>query len=311
MSTEFYDYDRPKFRRTHYLFMMRDEAHSFSQQLREALPNIRFVSHDYWKPFIDWAAYEQDLAERERRGPENPPEHHLVYRMRDPRGGPLHYWDSFGTAEEDSFLAWLEPRGWKPRWTEPDDRGIRWLKNIPLHSFAFHRSGFCCRSRDLSVFPDPPAPLDENETIILEGQRLEIRWHHGDETGEHLAKTGFRILSKLTVDRFYDVEIRSRRAFPKPFHRPAFYRAGREAADWACSRRHNYLADSTFFYKPADFVFSPADIFTEEQLAAREARLDDEFEKLRIRHEAELAAEFAEEFAKRRAKPRAPRKRKQ
>ncbi|MCW5772059.1 MAG: hypothetical protein KIT16_10525 [Rhodospirillaceae bacterium] len=59
----FFDYNRSTFLRTPRVFSMRAESETFARLLPEEFPSLRIVSIEYWKRFVDWAAYEARCAE--------------------------------------------------------------------------------------------------------------------------------------------------------------------------------------------------------------------------------------------------------
>jgi len=279
--------------------MTREDAQAFSQGLREALPRLRFVSDEYWKPFIDWDAWRATLEEHRRRDQAGLPTERARYRMRDPVGEPLHYWDSLCVAEEGHFYGWIEPPGWEPAWGEEDDYGVRRILNPPPLQFHFRRSKFRCYGRDVGVdqiaFDDPPEARSEAELIRLDGGTLDFRWNRYDEEARAFTNRLFRILSKQGTNRFINIDLDSRRALSlTPLRNRFGIVAGHHAERWALSRRHNYIFPSSgLVVKPASYRFATGDVMSAEELVALKAKWKAELEARVVeakRYAAEVVA---------------------
>lgn len=260
-----------------------EDAAEFSQALCAAFPRLRFLSQDHWKPFVDWGAWHRAWEERERIDPEFRHTEHVRHRMRDPTGLALQFWDHLGVAEETAFYGWVIPEGWTPEWGETDEYGIRRIANPPRLELFFRRGQFHSPNRrppsEPVTFRDPPEPRSDEETLELEGSQLAIRYNRYDDQTEAFAKSVFRILYKQAVDRFVDVEYKTRRAYTAtPWRNRRFGVAGRRAEAWALERRHNYLMVPERA-KPASYQFPPDDVMSSEEHAALMAKRAEELEE--------------------------------
>ncbi len=283
----------------------REDADAFSIALRAAIPGLRFVSRNYWKPFVDWKAYDETMNERRRREEAGLDPGPWRYTMRDPTGEPLQYWDSLGVPGEDSFYAWIVPDGWEPEWGEEGDFGERRIVNRPPRELMFRRSRFRCIDRNPRAetvdFADPPQPKNDLEAIQLECGDINVRAHRFDSDGEAFAKLVLRILYKCSIDRFMFIERSTRRALSSTSWRNrGDVVAGRSAEAWSLARRHNYLTtiSGLGLLKPASYPFAPGDVFSPEELAAYEAKEKAELEEAIARERAranELSAQFRRE----------------
>ena len=83
--------DRAAYRRAQGLCMLPADEEAFSDALKAALPEIRFVSEDYWRQFLDHQREEEDRRERERRSKLNLPRLNVRWHMRDPTRETLSY----------------------------------------------------------------------------------------------------------------------------------------------------------------------------------------------------------------------------
>lgn len=280
--------DRSAYRRTWNLCMTLDDVAAFSDALKAAFPAIRFVSREYWSQFCDQnriAADRRANRRRTKRGLSAKPIHSLP---RDPQGEPLRYWNSLADPAETRFLAWIEPPGWQPVWMPPDEFGVRYIENPPRLWFDFHRCNFLLLRRPGNVSPQcasEPKPCSGRAGIGLEGNTFEVRWNPLEPEAEAFAKKVYKILRKLTVDRFIRVEKESRRAFEREaggMRRQCL--AGHHAVAWAMKRRHNYFCcdnDGFAYLKPANYPFRRRDILTKaerrRQIAAREKGFEEEW----------------------------------
>lgn len=255
--------------------MTPQDTAAFSDALKAGFPNIRFVSLDYWRPFVDWPRFKEDCRQNERRWKQRLPRPPVVYHLRDLAGEPLHYWDSLAHRAETDFQAWIEPPGWRPEWGPPDWQGVRELENMPALEFTFRRSHFeFLGPKRWHSFNDEPVALNGRETIVLHGTTFEVRWNRYDTDGEAFGKNVFKILRKLTVDLFINVDRETRKAWSdKPARMPSYCLAGHHADAWTLKRKHNYLAeDGGPLMKSARYRFRRAEIFTDAELAQRRAR---------------------------------------
>lgn len=272
--------DRCAYRRAWTLCLTPADAAAFSDALKAAFPAIRFVSVDYWQPWVDQERFNADWREFDRRWKLKLPREPVRRHMRDPTGEPLHYWESFADPAEWRFIAWIEPPGWRPVWMAPDEEGIRYIENTPRLWFEFQSSKFIVQRPTLPRWHDTePQPLNGRETVALEGPTFEVRWNPSEPEAEAFAKKVYNILRRLTVSRFIVVIRESRRAYSgKAEGMLRQCLAGRHAVAWALKRRHNYLQCNNWggvFLKPATYPFRRRDIYTpgeyKQHLADREA----------------------------------------
>ena len=99
------------------LAMAPDDAKAFSECLREAFPNIRLTNYQYGSVEI-------------RKGGR-------LYRV--PKKN-LQYFDSLAEGESGRFVVWLQPEGWKPLWTGPNENDVFVISNEPTNQFVYESS---------------------------------------------------------------------------------------------------------------------------------------------------------------------------
>jgi hypothetical protein len=262
----------------HLVAMTRKDAANFSDSLKKAFPNIRFLPEEYsakWSETWRWAPV---LSEMRYRG---------FYRfkprmMRDPTGEALIYYDSLADSRQFRYTAWVEPPGWEPEWAWDENSGIYVLVNKPKLFFEFRRSAF---SRSMKPdrpanFPremlywgpdtrtsDPP-PINQPDTVVtLLGDRMVGFWDPGDEEAKAFVGKVFRIASKLTTNKFRWVDEDTMHPLPG-VHSAVHEWAGHDAVRWAHERRHNYLIR---FNKPADYDFGDEPLTSFEEVEKRNA----------------------------------------
>ena len=286
---------KSKFKRTWTLCMTPADTAAFSNALRAAFPNIRFVSDEYWRHFVDQKRLKDDCWVHARqwaaRVEPTPVRYHYV---RDLEGQSLHYWDSLTDPAETHYRAWIEPPGWRPQWKPADWQGVRELDNIPNLEFTYSRSFFEIQRRTGGIWSNDEVLAGHNrETVTLHGELFQVRWNRYDEEGEAFGKTVFKILRRLTVDRYIAVERESRKAFTgEPFRHPAWCLVGHDADAWTLKRRHNYLTGSGGpLMKSAAYKFPPKGVFTPAQLARSQAAEDAALEK-EVRRQIEEGTHF-------------------
>jgi hypothetical protein len=96
------------------------DARAFSQALAEAFPRIRFLSfhYDHNREYVDGVGWQ----------------------LKDPIVHKIPYRDSLGEPEERRYWAWVQPKGWRPRWEGPNaEKGFR-IANTPRLNFVFEKS---------------------------------------------------------------------------------------------------------------------------------------------------------------------------
>lgn len=98
--------------------LLPEDADEFSDILRAKFPDVRFLHYNYWRGYSDDSGHVQ-----------RPPS--LV----------VPYYDSLGDPGERWFLVWLEPEGWKPIWTGPNEYDIYVIANEPRLQVSFDRGG--------------------------------------------------------------------------------------------------------------------------------------------------------------------------
>lgn len=94
------------------------DAEAFSRSLKEAFPALRFIPHAYWD--IPTGKY----STRRRRA-------HEV--------NLIHYCH-LGVPEQRRFTGWIEPEGWHPNWSGPNEFRAYIIANAPRFRFGFDRS---------------------------------------------------------------------------------------------------------------------------------------------------------------------------
>lgn len=137
------------------------DAEAFSVSLREAFPDIRFLRHDYWKRFEDGRT--------------------IFLR---PPGLVVPYYSSLASPDDDFFLVWREPAGWRPDWQGPNKDGIYAIANEPRLQFVFDRCWL-------------PQHLDSRS---IPNGRIWARYEPGDKEHIRFLNQVWRLSQKLTTN---------------------------------------------------------------------------------------------------------------
>lgn len=161
--------------------------------------------------------------------------------MRAPHGDPMPYVSNFADVESGWYKIWVEPPGWKPRWSRRAYRqGCYVLLNEPPRQFELYTSkywlyGPAMEHRD--TLDKPPATLADDEICSIESGRLITRYFDDDLEQQQFIKAVWRILQKLWTDRLALVDPDTLRS--GAVIKPHWARAGLDAVDWTRrDRRH-------------------------------------------------------------------------
>ncbi len=122
----------------YYVATTAKDAQDFSDALRAAYPDIRFLPEDYtekWSEIWRWAPVITEMRNHDCWSFDPP-------LMRDPSGDTLIYYDFLADPRQLNFTAWVEPPGWQPVWVRDDERGYYFLDNEPKLCFQFRRGWF-------------------------------------------------------------------------------------------------------------------------------------------------------------------------
>lgn len=279
----------------HFVATTAKDAQDFTDALRDAYPNIRFLPEDYTRKWSETWRWAPVLNEMRDHGYWSfyPP------LMRDPSGDTLIYYDSLADPRQLHYTAWVEPPGWRPEWAKDEERGSYHLVNKPKLWFEFRRGWFNYvgapgRPPDLpremlywgpaTDSSEPPRVDDPDKPVILTGERIFGAWDKDDKEAEAFVRKVFRILTKLTTNRFRWVDRYTRH--PLPAVQGALHEwAGHDAVRWAHERRNNYLIRLN---KPADYDFGDEPMASFEEVAKRDAeyrrRIDEQLEKVAGTH---------------------------
>ncbi len=103
--------------------------------------------------------------------------------------------------------------------------------------------------------------------MTLIGDRVVGYWDKGDKEAEAFVRKVFRILSKLTTNKFRWVDEYTMHPLPGVQSR-VYEWAGHDAIRWAKVRRNNYLIR---FNKPAEYDFGDEPLTSFEEVEKRDA----------------------------------------
>lgn len=288
--------ERSAFRRTWNLFMMPADVAAFSDALKAAFPDIRFISREYWRQYSDAKRCRADGRESDRRHKLGLPRLPFNWHMRDPTREPLRYWDSLADPSERFYIAWIEPPGWKPVWTPPHTDGVRYVANAPRLWFDLHHGHFEW-PRDTYNHYSEPEHINARESLLLAGNTFEVRWHPGDGEAEAFGKKVYNILRRLTVSRFLVFSIEDRKAFRREAHDlRTLCLAGDHAAAWALKRRHNYFKCSNWAarLKPVTYPLRRRDVYTPAEYKRYVADEEKRFQEFARAHMEEVKRQAQE-----------------
>jgi hypothetical protein len=235
-------------RKIHNFFATRKDLTDLSAALRAEFSDLSFIAFDYWEEF--WPP--------ERPGEDERP------AMPDPRGARPRRYSSFADPAKAELRAWREPKGWRPIWSTPYDKGARYLLNGPRAFIYFRRTDFVVKNRPAGEpcrFDEPPSARNDREIILFpQPSYLWCAFDPGDPAGADFIRRAFRIARKLTRDDFMLCERDTGKVTQrKVWHGGNYARAGFDAYRWAMGRRHNYLMSHGDWLKPADYPFTAAD----------------------------------------------------
>lgn len=277
-------------------FMTGEDADTFTAMLRPLMPKMRIVSDDYWQHYVDWPAWDAAVAEHDRQERLGAVPRHLPHPMRNPAGSMPPQLSSLSADPSvrkpkeilRSITFWNEPAGWTPEWNGPDEFGVYKIANFPSPKFKFTQ---CSHFRlDCSKWPFNqyyvPAdyrPEDEDEIVVMHTLGgFSAHWDRYDKASETLVRKVFNVVSRMTIDRFIEIDYGTRRPF-----RSALGGIGRDfacaaagAATWAMRRRHNYFWAMPSFLKPPGYPYKPGDAYTEAELAEYYRRCQEEFDEI-------------------------------
>lgn len=230
----------------HSVVLTRKDADAFSERLREAFPAIRFFFSDYTEPWID------QQASRERRNMKNQgllPADIPSLVMRHPGDEPLRYLPSLGDAVQAATV-WVEPRGWKPRWSPaPNREGVYTIINRPKLQFQFTRSRYVFWRQPLA-FDEPPAHIPDNEILVLDGDAIYGYFRRDDKEHQSFLRKVWRILDKCTTtERAYCDHTTLE---PLGITRTRSVWAGFDAVEWARRDSRHFIRGGGTFYRPAE-----------------------------------------------------------
>lgn len=233
-------------RARHYVALTRKDADAFSERLREAFPAIRFLCSDYSEPWID------HQASRERLRMQNDgliPQDSPWRVMRHPGDEPLRYLPSLGDAVRGA-TAWIEPRGWKPRWSPaPNRAGIYTIINRPKLQFQFTRSRYVFWRQPLA-FDEPPDRIPENEILVLAGDAMWGYFRRTDKEHQSFLRKVWRILDKCTTIELAYCDHTTLE--PLGVARIRGVWAGLDAVEWARRDSRHFIRGGGTFYRPAE-----------------------------------------------------------
>jgi len=267
------------------VLVTREDALTFSEELRKAFPRIRFVSDEYATKFFDVDAWHQAIDEAERNGRATP---RRLDFTRDPTGAWPDYFPSLADVLETRFRVWIEPRNWRPRWRLRRRDDLLTLDNQPQLYFTFRRSNYSLpdpRRRD-GLHGDPHLPtdnlesvpdlIDRKEPVLLEGHRMLGGWNKGDDVAKAFIHKVWRILDKMSTNRLVAVDRRTFMPIPPDgsAHPEPYVRASLDALVWARGPRHNYLAWGNHLYKPEMYFkwYRPSDEVDDDDAIAKPAK---------------------------------------
>lgn len=246
-----------RWKNRHLIALTRKDADAFSDALRAEFPAIRFLPVDYTEPWVDHEASNERF--RLRNAGKLPPE--APWRvMRHPGTDSLRYWSSLGEADWRATV-WIEPRGWRPRWSPaPNRAGIYTIINEPRLQFAFTRSRFFLESNPSDPwhrrrgFDDPPDNIPENEIPALSCNLMSGYYRLDDKEHQAFLRRVWRILDKHTTTELAHCDLKTRE--PEGVSSVRDVWAGFDAVAWMRRDPRHFISDGGLFYRPPESVTS-------------------------------------------------------
>ncbi len=216
------------------------DADRFGQLLCDELPGLKFLSQDYWEPWVDEEETSRAIDMNNRffgRGRHWYQIPLPVIRRPQP-GESLRYFKTLGDVGEAYFTCWIEPEGWTPAWSrEKSDTGKYLIENLPRLRFDYARGGY--QKNGFFTYRRPEAD-SENDIISLEGARISIIYLKTDDEHRAMYRTVWRVLDALTTDAMASVDVETGKPCYPHISSPHHY-AGYDACDWARSRARNFI----------------------------------------------------------------------
>ena len=246
-----------RWKNRHSIALTRKDADAFSDALRAEFPAIRFLDDDFSAPWIDHEASAERL--RLMNAGKLPPESPWKV-MRHPGAESLRYWSSLGEAVRRATV-WIEPRGWRPRWSPaPNREGIYTVINMPRLRFAFTRSRFFLESNPRDPwhtprgFDDPPDNIPENEMLTLFCKGMSGYYRLDDKEHQAFLRRVLRILDKHTTTELAYCDRKTRE--PKGVSSVRDVWAGFDAVAWMRRDPRHFICDGGLLYRPPESVTS-------------------------------------------------------
>jgi len=218
----------------------------FDSALRAAYPGIRFLKRDYLRHWEE-CVYRDPLP-----GEKWPA---LVSsRMRPPHGDPMPYLPSLSDHGGNIVLAWVEPSGWRPQWSDRPLRSDNYLiLNKPDLRFHFRPSQYCVvgLERRTTWMLHPPSSLEYEEFCMMTDGDLDGPYLFYEEEQIEFLNGVWRIMRRLTTNDLASVDPRTLHSFARV--RLESQRAGHDAAEWTRQdRRHLLGYGPSYCYRVAD-----------------------------------------------------------
>ena len=242
-----------RYKSRHHIALTRKDADSFSDALRAEFPTIRFLPANLSEPWIDHEASREQV--RLRSAGTLPPETPSNV-MRHPGNDSLRCLSSLGDATRPTIV-WIEPRGWRPRWSPaPNREGVYILINTPRLLFEFTRSRFVLESSSNDpwhrprAFDDPPDGISENEILTLSCMCMVGYYRLDHKDHQAFLRRVWRILDKHTTTELAHCDLKTREPIGVSSSRSVW--AGFDALAWMRRDPRHFIWGGGVYFRPPE-----------------------------------------------------------
>ena len=203
-----------------YVFMTRKDWIDFTSILSREFVDLRYLDRDYWNEFIDRAAMaRRDAERRDSAGGRG----NFNVIMRDPGTTGPRLFETFPAGRFVSTHVWRVPKGWRAKWTPPNEAGYRFIENEP--------------NAHLEIVDQSNAVGYGGEGLekarFLYGSTFNGYWQDGDEAGRRFVARAFALLSRETTRLFHWLDKKTLKPVTANPTVVPHFRAGRGATAWA------------------------------------------------------------------------------